>query len=446
MSLKVLCRGLLAVAALAALAAGASAQAMFYNEVAKDGRIYVFANGQRFDTFEKTGGAEIGVAITRPGYGPNGETVVFDSEDAINLYNYKHALPGEYFPKPKEVPKSPFPAGKISGLVFGDYYWYDKWHQDQISSTNTTAVQGQQGFWLRRAYFTYDLTFNEKFTTRVRLEMNSNGQFAGGNLVPYVKDAYLKWTFTGKQALTLGIQPSLTFDWLEGFWGLRHIEKTPADLYKIDASRDFGLTVGGPIGNVKNLAYAAQIGNESGTGSETEKYKIVRFEGRYDMNPGIALEGLYSYGKRPNGQHRTTAQGFVGWRNKVARVGGQYLYQERKSGKDGVPDQKLDIWSAFGVWEVSPKKAELFARFDSVKGDLGGTDTGLPGADGIDYWIMSPKQPFKAYFFGGEWFLHPSIRVSPNVEWVQYDNDPDPVKFPGRDKDRIYRITFFWTF
>jgi hypothetical protein len=446
MSLKALCRGLLAVVALAALAAGAFAQTMFYNEVVKDGRIYVFANGQRFETFEKSGGAEIGVAITRPGYGPNGETVVFDSEDAINLYNYKHGLPGEYFPKPKEAPKSPFPAGKISGLVFGDYYWYDKWHQDQISTANTNSVQGQQGFWLRRGYFTYDLQFSEKFTTRFRLEVNSNGQFNGGNLNPYVKDAYLKWTFTGKQVLTLGIQPSLTFDWLEGFWGLRHIEKTPADLYRIDSSRDFGLTLGGPIEAVKNLGYAAQFGNESGTGSETDKYKILRFEGRYDMNPGIALEGFYSYGKRPNGQHRTTAQGFVGWRNKVARVGGQYLYQERKSGKDGVPNQKIDIWSAFGVWEVKPKKAELFARFDDVKGKLGSVDTGLPGADGIDYWIMSTKQPFKAWFFGGEWFLHPSIRVSPNVEWVKYDSDPDPDKFPGRDQDRIYRITFFWTF
>jgi hypothetical protein len=446
MSLKALCRGVLAVAALAAPAGGAFAQTMFYNEVVKDGRIYVFSIGQRFETFEKSGGAEIGQAITRPGYGPNGETVVFDSEDAINLYNYKHGLPGEYFPKPKEVPKSPFPAGKISGLMFGDYYWYDKWHQDQISATNTTAVQGQQGFWFRRLYLTYDLQFNEKFTTRFRLEANSNGQFAGGNLVPYVKDAYLKWTYTGKQQLTLGIQPSLTFDWLEGFWGLRHIEKTPADLYRIDSSRDFGLTASGPIGPVKNLFYAAQLGNESGTGSETEKYKIVRFEGRYDMNPGIALEGLYSYGKRPNGQNRKTAQGFVGFRTKIFRVGGQYLWQERQSGKSSVPDQKLDIWSGFGVWEVLPKKAELFARVDSVKGTLGSADTGLPGADGIDYWIMSTKQPFKAYFLGGEWFLHPSIRVSPNVEWVQYDNDPDPARFPGRDKDRIYRITFFWTF
>ena len=85
-----------------AVAASSWAQGMFYQEVEKDGRIYVFANGQRYEAFEKSGGAEIGVAITRLGYGPNGETVVFDSEDAINLYNFKHDKPGEVFAKPKE--------------------------------------------------------------------------------------------------------------------------------------------------------------------------------------------------------------------------------------------------------------------------------------------------------------------------------------------------------
>ena len=58
---------------------------------------------------------------------------------------------------------------------------------------------------------------------------------------------------------------------------------------------------------------------------------------------------------------------------------------------------------------------------------------------------MSTRQPFKNYIFGGEWWLHPSIRVSPNIELVKYDNDPDPVNFPGRDEDRIFRVTFFWT-
>ena len=106
MSLRVLGRGLWAMAVLVVMAGAAFAQtttawAPFYAEVPKDGRIYVFSIGQRYDTFQKSGGAEIGVAITRPGYGPNGETVVFDNENAINLYNYKHGLPGEYFAPPE---------------------------------------------------------------------------------------------------------------------------------------------------------------------------------------------------------------------------------------------------------------------------------------------------------------------------------------------------------
>ena len=188
MSLRVLCRGLLAVAVLAVTAGAVFAQAPtawapFYAEVPKDGRIYVFAIGQRYDAFEKSGGAEIGVAITRPGYGPNGETVVFDSEDAINLYNFKHEQAGRGTSRsPRRRPPSPYPAGKFSGLDVRGLLRYDM-APGPISATNTNNVQGQQGFWIRRVYFTYDLTFSEKFTTRFRLEANSNGQFTSpGNL------------------------------------------------------------------------------------------------------------------------------------------------------------------------------------------------------------------------------------------------------------------------
>jgi hypothetical protein len=431
------------------LSVSASAQNLFnfYREVTKDGRIYVFADGQRFDAWEK-GGPMNPLSIGRPGYGPNGEVVIFDSEEAINLYNFKHNLPGEVFPpRPVPAPKPTYPTGRFSGLMFGDYYWYDAWHGDTISASNSAKPDGQQGFWLRRAYFTYDLQFSEKFTTRFRLEVNSNGQFTNpGNITPFVKDAYLRWNFKGKQNLTLGIQPTLTFDWIEGWWGLRHIEKTPADLYRIDSSRDFGLTLSGPLNvGAGALSYGAQIANDSGNGSETDKYKTGRFEARWDKNPGLGASLNYNYGKRPSGQDRSTFDAFAGYRNKEFRAAAQYLWQERKSG-NATPDQKIDIWSAFGIWEFKPKKYEVYFRFDKVKGTRGGVDTGLPGADGIDYWILSTAQPFKTYMVGGEIFLHPSIRIGPNMQLAQYDNDPDPIKFPGKDKDRIFRITFFWTF
>jgi hypothetical protein len=442
-------RGLVGgVALLVALTVATAAHAqVFYREVEKDGRIYVFGIGKRFDTFDKSGGTEVGQAITRLGYGPNGETVVFDSEDAINLYNFKHNLPGEYFPKAEPKPPSPYPNFKLGGLLFGDYYYYDKWHQSQISSTNTNGVESQQGFWMRRVYLTADFNITEKFTTRFRLEANSNGMFTNpGNVTPFVKDAYLRWTYYGKHQMTVGIQPTLTFDSEEGFWGLRHIEKTPADLYRIDSSRDFGFTMSGPIDALKGLSYGGQIANDSANGSETDKYKTARFLALFDKNPGIHVEGVFNYGKRPAGQHRTTAKGELGYRGKLFRVAGEYLYQKRESG-NATPDQKIDIWSAFGVWEFAPKKAEVFFRFDDVKGKRGGVDTGLPGADGIDYVILSPAQPFKFYIFGFEYFLlHPSIRIGPNVEIAKYDNDPNPTTAPGRDQDRIFRITFFWTF
>jgi hypothetical protein len=424
----------------------AAAQTFFYSEVAKDGRIYVFAVASRYDAFVKTDGKDIGTVITRPRYGPNGETVVFDSQNAINLYNFKHGLPGEQFPQAQENPEPKFPFGKLSGLLFGDFYWYYKWHQDQISSTDTTSVQGQQGFWFRRIYFTYDWTYSEKVTTRFRLEANSNGQFAGGNITPYVKDAYLRWTYGGKHQLTLGIQPSLTFDWLDGFWGLRHIEKSPADLYRIDSSRDFGLTSGGPLAN-DGLRYAVQLGNESGQGSEGQKGMILRLEGRFEGSNGVALEGFYSYGRRrPLGDNRQTVQGIGGVRKELGRVGAQYLWQERKSGRDDLPDQTIAIWSGFAVWDIGPRKADVFFRADGVKGDLGGVETGLPGADGIDYWLLSPNSKFTMWIVGGEWYLHPAIRLGPNLELVKYANDPDPLNFPGRDQDSILRFTFFWTF
>jgi hypothetical protein len=421
------------------------AQGIFYNEVVKGDVIYVFAVWSRYEAFIKSNGADSGAGIVRLGYGPSGETVVFDSHDAINLYNFKHGLPGEHFPKDDKAADSGFPAGKFGGLMFGDYYWYYKWHQDQISSTDDTSVEGQHGLWFRRIYLTYDFTYNEKLTTRFRLEANSNGQFAGGDLTPYVKDAYLRWTYRGKQQLTLGIQPSLTFDWLEGFWGLRHIEKAPADLYRIDSSRDFGFTVSGPVA-ISGLSYAAQFGNDSGNSSEREEGKILRFEGRYERSRGVALEGLYSYGTRPAGQDRQMAQGFAGFRNDTVRVGAQYLWQERKSGAADQRDQTIAIWSGFVVWDVAPKKADLFFRADGVRGELGGVETGLPGADDIDYWLLSPKSKFTTWIVGGEWYLHPAIRISPNLELAKYANDPDPLNFPGRREDSILRLTFFWTF
>lgn len=408
------------------------AQGMFYREVQKDGRIYVFANAQRYETWEQSGGAETGVAITRLGFGPNGETVIFDSEDAVNLYNFKHDKPGEVFPKPKAAEASPFPSGKINGLAFGDFYWFADHHDPKFDH--------QHGFWFRRVYLGYDLAFSPTMSIRTRFEMNSNGLMAGGSLTPFVKDAYFTWKYRGAHQARLGIEPSLTFDSEEGFWGLRHIEKTPADLYAIDSSRDFAIAFNGPVGE-SGLSYGFQFGNDSSQNSETDRFKVARFLGLYEARSGLRVEGAFNYGKRPNGQDRTTAKGLVGVKKSAFRAAGQYLWQRRDSGTDA-DDTRIHIWSAFGNWDIRPKKAAVFARFDSVKAKQGDDDVGLPGADTIAFWALSKDAPFKLYLAGLEFHLRGSIRLSPNVAWVSYD---DPATGTEIQSDVVPRLTFFWT-
>ena len=414
-------------------ATAARAQNMFYREVQKDGRIYVFASAQRYETFEQSGGAEIGVAITRLGFGPNGETVIFDSEDAVNLYNFKHDKPGEVFPKPKPAETSPFPSGKINGLAFGDFYWFPSHHDEKFDH--------QQGFWFRRVYLGYDLAFSPTMSIRTRLEMNSNGLMAGGSLTPFLKDAYFTWKYYGRQQARLGIEPSLTFDAEEGFWGLRHIEKTPADLYGIDSSRDFAVAFTGPIGE-QGLSYGLQFGNDSSQNSEADKFKVVRLHGLFEPKSGLRVEGNFNYGKRPNGQDRTTAKGLVGFKRGAFRGAGEYLWQKRKSGT-ATANTTIGIWSAFANWDVKPKKAAVFARFDSVKAERGDAHVGLPGADTIPFLAFSNAAPFKLYLAGLEFYVGGFIRISPNVEWVSYD---DPATGPAIPKDVAARLTFFWTF
>ncbi|MFN3532687.1 MAG: hypothetical protein ACK41Q_09305 [Candidatus Brocadia sp.] len=60
-----------------------------YQEVEKDGRLYVFTSPMRLTDFEKSG--ELGKAVIKIGYGPNGETVVFDSDEAVGEYDKRHS-------------------------------------------------------------------------------------------------------------------------------------------------------------------------------------------------------------------------------------------------------------------------------------------------------------------------------------------------------------------
>ena len=94
---RALALALAAVVCVLAPARPARAQGFYYKEITKDDRIYVFNIAANAERFEKTG--EMGIGITKPGVGPNGETVVGDNERALQLFFFKHGI-SEPVPEP----------------------------------------------------------------------------------------------------------------------------------------------------------------------------------------------------------------------------------------------------------------------------------------------------------------------------------------------------------
>jgi hypothetical protein len=335
---------------------------------------------------------------------------------------------------PDPVPQTPAPRPaappyKFSGLVFGDYYYFGQDHD--------AAWKGEDGLWFRRIYFTVDYGFTPGVTTRLRLEMNSNGKLEGGLLTPYVKDAWLNWTFSGRQQLILGMHPSVAIDHLESVWGMRHIEKTPLDLYKWDSSRDTGVSIAGPLNGAATLKYQFQVGNDSGNGSETDRFKAIRTALLYEGPTGLVLEGMYGFFAHDAHANRTTAQAVVAYRGKQARAAFQYATQHRDA-KDGAqgPDLRLDIYSGFAVVDVKPRKVSLFARVDRYADPC-------PDCASIDYLPIDTSTRFTLVIAGAEYSLIPSVRFSPNVEWVHY-SAPEQAGLATPSDDIVWRATFYW--
>ncbi len=200
-------RGLVAAGALLlglAVAAGASAQGMYYKEIKKDGRIYVFNDAKKAEAFEKSG--EVGTGLTRPAAGPNGETVVADSEQALDLFFFKYGIA-----QVVERPKTPtqrieWRDGKtrittdkayleISSRV-QNRYTHD-FPDDTIQLPGTAAKGDTRGnFRIRRAKFKLEGWFYKpELTYEVQLNWPA---LTGANIGAFLEDANIMWDISKK--------------------------------------------------------------------------------------------------------------------------------------------------------------------------------------------------------------------------------------------------------
>jgi len=309
---------------------------------------------------------------------------------------------------------------KLSGYMFGDYYYVVQNHE--------SLYEGQNGFWFRRIYLTYDHAISNGFSARLRFEMNSpDFTKESKSLTPFVKDAYLKWKLK-KSDLLLGISPTPTWDLIEDFWGYRSVEKVPLDLQKFGTSRDLGIAIKGKVFQNELLGYHLMFANGEGDKSENNKFKKVMAAFDFNITPFI----FQVYGDWEEGEgHKDvyTYQGFLGVKFERFKIGMQYAGQIRESEPD--KRETYEIASGFFTFDIYENIAFL-TRYDKMFDK---------SPEGISY---IPFAQAKSNFLiaGIDLRPHKDVHFIPNVEYVFYDKTdgekPDP--------DLYLRLTFFYKF
>jgi hypothetical protein len=317
-----------------------------------------------------------------------------------------------------------FPQEKISGYMFGDFYY--------VAANHNKDLQDQNGFWFRRIYFTYDQALSENFDIRFRIEMNSAGDFTTKTkLNPFVKDAYLKWK-RDRHSIIFGISPTPTWDVIERVWGYRSVEKTPLDLQKFGSSRDFGLAFKGSLDSGKRVNYHFMIANGGGTSSENNAGKKILFSLSAKLNKNIIVEGYADFEERPGRTNRNTLQGFAAYQHENFRIGVQFAHQNRQVAQ-GVDDLKLQILSVFAAAKLS-ERTWGFARIDR---------TFDPNPDGVKISYIPFDATAESTFLLAGLDFRPikNVHLMPNVEAVFYDENDASV---SPDTDVIPRVTFYY--
>ncbi len=293
---------------------------------------------------------------------------------------------------------------KFSGLVFGDYYHF--------TSAEDSTIENQNGFWIRRIYLTFDSDISEEFSARVRFEMNTPYGFEkAGELIPFVKDAYLNYKISG-QSIMFGIISSPTFELIEEEWGKRYLEKTPDDLYKIGSSREFGIGAKGGYGIFK---YYAVVGNGEGEKSEYNRNKKGMLSLAIEPMEGLTFEVYGDWWDRLGEKDKRTGHVFLAYKNEYMGFGASYTQQQTQGGHSN-PDK----WSNLRIASVY-LRVKFMGNFGVVlRYDRSFDKNGNVLSQSYVYFPSDTSFHFILAAF--EFSPVKNVFLSPNVEVVKSDD------------------------
>jgi hypothetical protein len=336
-----------------------------------------------------------------------------------------------------------YPRGRISGYMFGDYYYnldgnpnhiYDAAGNDlgkvNIDNANVPITDDLNGIQLRRVYFQLDNDLSVRYATRFRLEADSKSLTSDGKLGVNVKAAYLQAkSIVPRGDGYFGMMTTPTFENPEEFWGYRALEKTIADFQGIASSADLGLEMKGFADAQHHIGYSAMVGNGVGQKTETNRYKRfylalplrlgdLRVEPYADYEP-VRTSAVGNFDKN-------TWKVFAGYELRKVAVGMEALSYVKRQGA-GKTQEPAGV-SVYVRGTARPTVAGV-ARFDRWYSDLN-------NGNRIDNMLM---------IAGIDWQPYKDVHIMPNVEAKQYVSHGNPAAFPSHNELQG-RVTFYYRF
>lgn len=404
------CSGLLLLASfLITSAAAAQVTSLWYKEVVKDGRIYVFNDPATFKAFDPAKPAA--KAITKTAYGPSGETVVFENETALDLYNIKHNKDSEV----RAVAKPAAPALPTSlkigdgELKFGALI--QGWYVADASplGTGTSYLGNNTGvntFRVRRTEIKLSGKVTPSWGFDVMIDPAKTQSFTAGSDDKILQDMGVSFLGLKGHEITLGqrkiaiseegLRSSSELDFAERSRITRVIgdQRMIGLFYKGDFSPSLAGQVSitnGTIANVLDtsndtLFWAARFdvkpkagmvvglsgGTSGGEGLEHRTADRIGFHFRWDGTETLPLLLRFEYGRAVDGQgvgkDDIKRDGFYGSAlytfAKVYQVGVRYEEYDQNKDVDG---DKLEILTAGFHYLIKGKNINLKADWFSIK-------------------------------------------------------------------------------
>jgi hypothetical protein len=283
----------LALGGLLVLAGAAHAQVnlLWYKEVTKDGRIYVFNDPNEFRAWEGSG--ELGKSITKINYGPNGETVIFDNEVALDLYNFKNNKDAEV--RKYTLPKAPsFPPpttlkvadGDLKfGLLLQGWYVMDDSAQGSGSSYHGNPT-GVNSFRLRRAEMKLSGKVTKDWGYEVMIDPAKTQSFSTGGDNKILQDFGITYLGLKGHQFTLGQKKiAMTEEGLRSSSDLDFIERSRVTRVVGD-QRQMGLFYKGDYGSMFGAQVSITSGLPSNVSSSSDR---LFYAGRFDVKPSKSI-------------------------------------------------------------------------------------------------------------------------------------------------------------